>query len=838
MHDWINNIIGRLLGLERMQSVSDYKLSFQAGWAQRGPLWLLLGFVGLAAVAAMFYFRFQTVRSKPWRFVLFALRAAVLCQVLLLLAEPVLTLTIQSQKRPALWLLFDGTDSMNIADDLPSEVRMATDRAVGIDSTKLLDGRSPGEVTTMPRPPSRIEYLKALVQKKDDNLLSKLSERFRVQAFLFDSTQSVRSIELSQVAGAQDGTNLDGARIASQLTSSGKVTDIDAALSDLAHRNTSGNLGGLVMFSDFNRNHGPSPDKTARQFGAKIYTVGLGSTEAIDLAAELVADPYAQKNEDTRITVVLRQTGLAGKTAHVRLYAELLGSVSGAAGNRELIGEQSIALSKVSQSIEFMYKPPTAGRFHLVAEADKLPGEVIEENNIARGEFIVLEDYLRMMFVEYEPTWEWRFIKEVFHRDPMVGAKGFRTFLYSSDPQVRRQNELFLPTMSPPRNEFFKNDLIFLGDMPAAPPISALNERFCTMVKEFVGEMGGGLVIVSGPRFGPQQLAKTALADLLPVRVDPAARVRDRESFNMQLTSRASEYTFMQLGAGSTQKDIEKSWENLGPLDWYQPVRAIHNDTNVLAEHPTATCPDDGRKQPLIAVRPYGRGEVVYLGFNETWRLRAGHGEELFRKFWSQVMWRLALNHSLGAEKRFVVRTDRQRYQVDERVVLTAQARNAEYQPLDESEVAGRVLKGELYLPSADAKSGKPSATQAISLTQVRKGLFEARFAAVVPGEHRVRVTDPITGKPVEWTFTVYSMPVERQEPVRNVALQEAIAAESGGRSCDLKDVNSLLEWIQPTPRSEASIEAVSLVNTWLCFIVVAGMLIAEWLLRKWVRLA
>ena len=45
------------------------------------------------------------------------------------------------------------------------------------------------------------------------------------------------------------------------------------------------------------------------------------------------------------------------------------------------------------------------------------------------------------MFVEYEPTWEWRFIKEVFHRDPLVGMKGFRTFLYSSDPQVREKNE-------------------------------------------------------------------------------------------------------------------------------------------------------------------------------------------------------------------------------------------------------------------------------------------------------------------------------------------------------------------------------------------------------------
>ena len=81
---------------------------------------------------------------------------------------------------------------------------------------------------------------------------------------------------------------------------------------------------------------------------------------------------------------------------------------------------------------------------------------------------------------------------------------------------------------------------------------------------------------------------------------------------------------------------------------------------------------------------------------------------------------------------------------------------------------------------------------QPLSLTQVQPGLFSTRFVVTAPGEHRVRVIDPITQKPVEWTFTAFSTSVERQSPVRNSALQEAIAAESGGRSCDLKDVQSL----------------------------------------------
>ncbi len=92
---------------------------------------------------------------------------------------------------------------------------------------------------------------------------------------------------------------------------------------------------------------------------------------------------------------------------------------------------------------------------------------------------------------------------------------------------------------------------------------------------------------------------------------------------------------------------------------------------------------------------------------------------------------------------------------------------------------------------------------------------------------------DPITQKPVEWTFTAFSTSVERQSPIRNSALQNAIAVESGGRSYDLKDVQSLLEQIQPALRTETSVEVVSLVNTWACFLVIAGLLLGEWLLRK-----
>ncbi len=815
IYDWL----GRSLGLEQMQSVADARFSFATTWAQQAPLLLLFGFVGLVAAAAIFYFRHQQSRHPGWRFVLFLIRAAVLCQVLLLLAEPILTLTIQSRKRPALWLLFDGTDSMNIADNLPPEDRAATNKAVGIEEAA---DKSPGDVGQAPAEQrhSRIEYLRALVQKKDQNLLELLAKQFRLQAFLFESTQGVRSLELSRGPGP-----IDGAHLAEQLTANGQVTDIGGALNDLAHRSPASSLAGLVVFSDFNKTTGPDPAKAAQQFGAKIYTVGVGATRAVNLAASIVSDPYAKLKEEARITVELQPSGLDGQTTRVCLYAEPQGG-----GSRTLVGEkQSPPLSGSTQSVEFIYKPDQVGRVQLTAEVDRLPGEVNRDKNLAHGAISILDDFLRLMFVEYEPTWEWRFIKEVFYRDPFVGMKGFRTFLYSSDPQVRQQNELFLASMTPPRTEFFKNDLIFLGDMPSGPPTPALSDRFCKLVKEFVGQKGGGLVVLCGPRFGPQQLAKTPLADLLPVTVDPAARVRDQEPFKLQLTVQAAAMPFMQLGAGSSLPEMQKAWDNLGPLPWYQPVEGIQPSATVLAEHPTALC-RNGKKQPLIAIRQYGRGEVVYLGFNESWRMRRAHGEELYRRFWKDVMWRLALNHALGANKRFVVETDQQRYPVDQTVKVTVSASDDQYNALSESQVPGGKLSGQWTLAAA---GGQKAVAQPLSLTQVQPGIFSTHFVVTAPGEYRVSVVDPITQKPVPCSFTAFSTSIERKSPIRNQVLQNAIATESGGRSYDLKDVQSLLDQIQPTLRTETSVTVLSLVNTWACFLVIAGLLTGEWLLRK-----
>jgi hypothetical protein len=245
-------------------------------------------------------------------------------------------------------------------------------------------------------------------------------------------------------------------------------------------------------------------------------------------------------------------------------------------------------------------------------------------------------------------------------------------------------------------------------------------------------------------------------------------------------------------------------------------------------------------------MRRFGNGFVVYLGFNETWRLRRKHGELYFRQFWGQMILKLATSHVLGNQKRFVVQTDRQQYQSDDKVILSVDAYDENFNPLSADKLPERKLTGELITPGRSGKSAPSGAAAALaeadnheplSIPQLREGRFEVAIPVLVGGEHRVKVTDPITGDPVEVNFQVTSLSAERRSAVRNLELQTQLAAFSDGKSYDLATVDRLPEEIKLTPRTEASVRVFSLWNTWLGFSLIVALMLGEWLVRKLVNL-
>lgn len=821
---------GKLLGLDNVASIEDVQFSLSAAWAQfsSAGAWLFFFFVGIAVACFYYYLRLHNRGNRAARGFLAILRAVMLCLLILILAEPVVVFRLFSEPKPQLWVLFDGTDSMAIEDELSGSQRAALEDLLEPPSEATspgLEGVAPNPDETVRRP--RIDYVRRLFAGRPDNLLARLNEKFRLKTFVFDET--VRELpDPSGWVGSDENAN-------EKLTTTGQFTALGSAFRELSRRQATSDLAGLLVVSDFDQNSGPVATEAAQRFGVPVFTVGVGPAAVKDVRIALDAPVLMKKAERTTVNVAIEHEGTEADLAalrpsvQVRVLARPLGTDRDDASEVIEIGTKTVELTSNRVHEEFPFVPEVIGRYTLEAEVEPLEGEVVEQNNRAERPVNIRDDFLRLMYVEYEPTWEWRFVKEVFHRDRLVGMRGFRTFLRSADPNVREENELFLPTMTPSRAEFFANDVIFLGDMPAA----TLSTRFCEMVEEFVSKFGGGLVVVSGPRFGPGQLQNTPLANMLPVVVDPDARLRDQREFNFQLTYEAEITDFMRLG--ETDEENEKAWGLLDRVPWYQPVARMHSQGRALAVHPYDMCDDGQTPQPLIAIRRYGKGEVVYVAANETWRLRRKYGEEYYRQFWGQMIHRLGLSHALGDQKRFVVSTDRQQYKADEKVILTVEAYDSNYQPLEDEKIPDGALLAEVVVPG-QAQDGSEQ-LQRYPVGRVREGVFEARVPVDVGGEYRVRVRDPITAELSEVRFQVTDLSAERRSAVRNVALQREISATTGGKTADLVDAAQLVDEIDLTSRSETSIRVIPIWNTWPCFLLVLALMLGEWLGRKWMSL-
>ena len=93
------------------------------------------------------------------------------------------------------------------------------------------------------------------MRKPNGNLLDRLAEQFRVRAFVFDRADGVRALDPAS------GDGSPGPNLADQLTATGEVTALGAALDDLGRRQSTANVAGLVVISDFNQNAGPGHSK-------------------------------------------------------------------------------------------------------------------------------------------------------------------------------------------------------------------------------------------------------------------------------------------------------------------------------------------------------------------------------------------------------------------------------------------------------------------------------------------------------------------------------------------------------------------------------------------------
>jgi hypothetical protein len=346
----IRELLTPLLELDDVQSIDRLEWSLAAPWAHEHPTLLLWGCLALVTVVVCFYRRLQPRHHPRTRWVLAFIRGFVLSLLLLFLADPVIVVRLTHTPHPWLWIVFDGTESMAIADEYPEAERERLREATGV------PGNVPRPLAASAGRPSRLAHVQALLRKTDGNPIRDLAAKYRLKAFVLDRPDGVREIGTTAA-----GEPFDPGVWADRLAATGQVTALGRAFEDLALRRPPGPLAGLLVFSDFDQNSGPPAVAAALRLAAPVSTVGIGARAATDIAVDLQTPLLLKKAERATLVALLRGSDAADRSTTVTLTARRISDSGADKGAPPLvIGERSVRFYRDVLGFEVKSSSPRA----------------------------------------------------------------------------------------------------------------------------------------------------------------------------------------------------------------------------------------------------------------------------------------------------------------------------------------------------------------------------------------------------------------------------------------------------------------------------------------------
>ena len=144
----------------------------------------------------------------------------------------------------------------------------------------------------------------------------------------------------------------------------------------------------------------------------------------------------------------------------------------------------------------------------------------IAENNTLDSLITVRDDHPKILYIEGEPRWEYKFIRRSVADDPNLVVE---SLLRSSQNKFYRQgiaDETTLPMVFPTKKEdLFAYSGIVLGSIESTFFTKA---EQLDMIVDFVKERGGGFLMLGGKNsFSAGRYQNTPIADILPVELLP-----------------------------------------------------------------------------------------------------------------------------------------------------------------------------------------------------------------------------------------------------------------------------------------------------------------------------
>ena len=104
-------------------------------------------------------------------------------------------------------------------------------------------------------------------------------------------------------------------------------------------------------------------------------------------------------------------------------------------------------------------RPPASAR--IILEVERRPGSSRSENNRIERTVTVRKEKLKVLLVDSEPRYEFRYLKNYLERDETIDLK---IVLLSSDPAYSEQDRSALPTFPAAKDDLFAYDVVLFGD--------------------------------------------------------------------------------------------------------------------------------------------------------------------------------------------------------------------------------------------------------------------------------------------------------------------------------------------------------------------------------------
>lgn len=776
----------RLLGLPSRLSrqMTQGQLTFAVRW----PLWAAAGLMLVALVwFALLYWRDGTRPTWWTKGPLLLLRLAALAALMLMLAQPTLRLSQTDRVPPHLLMLVDASDSMARPD-----VRLPTARA---DAEARATGRTRSEVRGM----TRLQRANGVLNRAA--LLKRLGKKYTLHLYSFASNPHPALIPT-------DSRTRNKYRFAlNPDAAGGRTTQIGTALRRPLEELSGQPVAGAIVLSDGGNNLGEDPLVVAQEARAghiPISTMGLGDpTPTKDVALlSVLADDVVRANNTVSVYAALSQRGYAGRAITVSLLR-----------NGQPFQSQSIRLAPDAQKqeIRFTYVPTQAGRFTYTVKAAVQPGEVTADNNLGRFTQDVIDKKLKILYIENEPRYEFRYLRNAILRDTSLD---FACLLLGGD-EASQGN---IPIQSFPADEkkLFEYDIVVIGDVPR----SYFTDTQLLALRRFVEDRGASLLVVAGEEHMPQEYVGTPLEPVLPVVFSGTPNpVLTDDEFTWQRTPEGKQSAALQLEDDPNENELV--WRTLPGMFWCAGMDRARPGATVLAEHPTRR--NSYGPFPLVAYQPFGAGKCWMQLVDSTWRWRWRVGDRHFYRFWGQVFRTLTPKELPGNSHVVQLNADRRKCYLGEKITLSARLLDAYYHPIK--------------LPSVTAiVTAAGGQTQQITLEAAARspGLYTAEFQPQRVGHYTLSLTSPVDPRAkVTTTLDVEDLALERQKPELDEGILKKIAAAGGGR---YYAPDRLPDWIRSLRDNSVMVKSENEIELWdapLVLILFIAPLALEWLIRK-----